>query len=375
MVVGRGIDHKDLKRKSGWTKLDEGDGSKLDEEIAEVRSVLLAGSPARAAFDYFLAQARAADFELVCRVVGAVKAVEFRRGDERRNPFAAQTARGHVNFYLRLPILSDHPGLYAAAEHRFGAAEPNRKGEFRTHIHDVDEARHMLEFLREHDAWPRQRYAERFLAEAFGSITGEHLLRAAERLADGFTDHGFGASNKFDLLFEGHRLPPKAVFGVAATEALGFPVGPENFSRGENTTCFRILRAHGYAIVGKGEPHQFDPALVSDEDRSWAEGSLKLVAHLRRERSSGLASAKRDQFRARHGRLFCERCAMDPVKIYGEAGEACIEVHHHDKHVAAMSEGHRTMLEDLQCLCANCHRVTHRELKVTQVPMEVEHDR
>ncbi len=347
----------------------------MDEEIAEVRAVLLAGSSARAAFDYFLAQARAADFELVCRVAGAVKAVEFQRRDKRLNPFAAQVARKHINFYLRLPILSDHPSLYAAAEHRFGGARPNRRGEFRTHIHNVDEARQMLEFLREHDAWPRQRHAQRLLAKAFCSITGEHLLSAAERLADGFTDHGFGESNKFDLLFEGHRLPPKAVFGLAATEALGFPVGPENFSGGENTSCFRILRAHGYAIVGKGEADQVDPTLVSDEDRSWAEGNLKLVAHLRRERGSGLAAAKRDQFRARHGRLFCERCAMDPVEIYGAAGEACIEVHHHDKHVATMSEGYRTTLKDLQCLCANCHRVTHRELKVTMAPMEVEHDR
>lgn len=374
MAGGKEIDHNDPGTRIGSAGATGGDLT-LDEEIAEVRSVLLAGSPACAAFDYLLAQARAADFELVCRVAGAVKAVEFQRPDKKRNPFAAQAARGHVNFYLRVPILAEHPGLFAAAERRFGGTEPNKKGEFRTRLHTVDNARRMLDFLREQNAWPRHRHAERFLAEAFRSITGEHLLRAAERLADGFTAHGFGASNKFDLLFEGHRLPPKAVFGVAASEALGFPVGPENFSGGESTTAFRILRAHGYSIVGKDDTGQVDPALVSDEDRSWAEGRLKLVAHLRRERGSGLASAKRDQFRALHGRLFCERCAMDPVDLYGEAGEACIEVHHHGTHIAAMGQSHRTKLEDLQCLCANCHRVTHRELKAALPPTEVEDDR
>lgn len=60
----------------------------MDKEIADVRSVLLKGSTARAAFDFLLIKARAADFELVCRIAGAVKAVEFQRRNERRNPFS-----------------------------------------------------------------------------------------------------------------------------------------------------------------------------------------------------------------------------------------------------------------------------------------------
>jgi 5-methylcytosine-specific restriction protein A len=55
---------------------------------------------------------------------------------------------------------------------------------------------------------------------------------------------------------------------------------------------------------------------------------------------------------------------MDPKEVYGEAvGEACIEVHHKEVHLADMAEGHETQLDDLACLCANCHRVIHRELK------------
>jgi predicted HNH restriction endonuclease len=166
------------------------------------------------------------------------------------------------------------------------------------------------------------------------------------------------------LLFEGSRLPPKAVFGLAASEALGFPVRPENFSAGENTVAFRTLRAHGYLIVPK-EAHDVDDALSTlDEERVWAEGNRRLVTHLRRERGAGLASAKRGQFKAQHGKLFCERCGMDPVEAYGwPVGEACIEVHHRDTHLSQMEADHETRLEDLQCLCASCHRVTHRELR------------
>jgi len=164
------------------------------------------------------------------------------------------------------------------------------------------------------------------------------------------------------LLFDGRRLPPKAVFGLAATEALGFPVGPENFTAGDATLSFRMLRDAGYAIVPKGD--EVPAATLNDEDRSWTEGRPRLVTHLRRERGTGLAAAKRDRFRTEHGRLSCERCFMDPVAIFGSlVGEACIEVHHHGTQVAEMEDGHETRLEDLMCLCANCHRVTHRELK------------
>ena len=56
---------------------------------------------------------------------------------------------------------------------------------------------------------------------------------------------------------------------------------------------------------------------------------------------------------------------MDPVEAYGGLhGTACIEVHHHAVQVEDMPEAHKTKLEDLQWLCANCHRVEHRLLKI-----------
>jgi hypothetical protein len=222
----------------------------------------------------------------------------------------------------------------------------------------------MLRFLRSQGAWPSHRHDQCFLAATFAPVTGEHFLRAAQRLVAGSADHKFGESKSYDLLFEDHRLPPKAVFGLAATEALGFPVGPENLTAGDATLSFRMLRECGYPIVTKQEATTDSTLPVSDDDLSWTEGRLRLVQHLRRERGTGLAAAKRARFRAEHGRLFCERCKMDPIETFeSSAGEACIEVHHRETHVADMSERHKTRLEVLMCLCANCHRVTHRELK------------
>jgi 5-methylcytosine-specific restriction protein A len=335
----------------------------MTSDFELVRAVLSASDTARPTFDYLIAHALAAGFALVPRT-NAVRSIELQWPDRRRNPFSVQVSPNHVNFYLRRPILAEHPELFAVAVARFGVVKSNSLDEYRTHLEAVDQAEAMLAFLREHGAWPDHRHAQRFVASTFAPIRGEHLLAAAQRLASGAPNHPFGASNDYDVLFDGRRLPPKAVFGHAAAAALGFPVRPANFSAGERTLSFRVLAEHGYPIVRKDEGDLGDPALVSDEDRVWTEGDAKLVTHLRRERGTGLASAKRGAFRAQHGRLFCERCEMDPVAVYGsDVGEACIEVHHRDIAVSEMQVGHQTRLDDLQCLCANCHRVTHRELK------------
>lgn len=196
-------------------------------------------------------------------------------------------------------------------------------------------------------------------------VTAEHVWRALNALRTPEFAHVYGPSTDFDAATNlGERFPPKAVFGLAATEALGFQVLPANFSSGRGHVAFEILEAAGLMIVSKGEAVPTAGLIPDEEDRLWAEGRKLLVEHLRGERASGLSQAKRSQFRRIHGRLYCEKCGMDPVKAYGGAeGEACIEVHHRATQVSAMLSGHATSLDDLQCLCANCHRVEHRRLK------------
>jgi hypothetical protein len=196
-------------------------------------------------------------------------------------------------------------------------------------------------------------------------VTAEDLHYATNALLT-CAQHPFGPSTDYDVLLDtGERLPPKAVFGLAATRALGFEVLPGHFTGGIGSPCFRALEAAGYKILEKDTAA---PPLPPDaEDVEWAEGNEKLRAHMKKERGSGLAAAKRKEFRRVHGRLFCERCKMDPVTTFGDpAGEACIEVHHAVVQVQEMAAGHRTKLSDLQCLCANCHRVEHRRLAAAQ---------
>lgn len=206
------------------------------------------------------------------------------------------------------------------------------------------------------------RSQERLPTETLEKITPEHIWNAVQMLLDGYTDHNFAASTDYDLIAEGDvRLPLKAVFGVAGKLALGFDLFPKHFTAGESSVCFRLLREAGFRILTKDESLPVaPPPSLSIEDQEWSEGRARLLEHVVKERARGLSQAKKSQFRREHGKLYCERCGLDPVATYESSlAEACIEVHHHDVQVQHMTEQHRTRLASLQCLCANCHRFVH----------------
>lgn len=208
------------------------------------------------------------------------------------------------------------------------------------------------------------RSALRLPAGDLRKISEADIWSAIERLRGGDVDHGFDEPLEYELVAEdGRRFPPKAVFGLAASDALGFPVRPANFSGGMGTVCFEMLETAGWPIVRKGSVHPGELADIDIEDREWVEGDERRLAHLRRERHPGVARAKKAQMRRSHGKLLCESCGLDPVEEFGPDGEACIEVHHNATEVARMSPGHRTRLADVECLCANCHRIRHRQIK------------
>jgi len=205
---------------------------------------------------------------------------------------------------------------------------------------------------------------QRLPASELNKVRPEDIFAAVEMLLEGFKDHPFAPSTDYDFLTDGgHRLPPKAVFGIAATRALRIGVGPYHFTAGVGSACFRILEDAGYRIVPKNEqPHE--AAFPDLEDDSWAEGNTTLVTHKKRERSPAAARAKKSEFKAIHGKLFCEKCGFVPTEHYNTAyAESCIEIHHRDVQVQDIQPKHRTKLDMLQCLCANCHRLEHRLLR------------
>lgn len=59
------------------------------------------------------------------------------------------------------------------------------------------------------------------------------------------------------------------------------------------------------------------------------------------------------------GKLECEVCKFDFAAKNGSRGAAFMGCHHR-KPVARLSEGHKTYINDLAVVCANCRRMIHR---------------
>ncbi len=86
-------------------------------------------------------------------------------------------------------------------------------------------------------------------------ITHQDVLQALSDI-DGGMDVGFGESTKFDLVHEGKRYSPKEVIGLAARRVIGRALKPSEFSGGEASKCFRVLRTLGFAIHEKVQGDQ-----------------------------------------------------------------------------------------------------------------------
>ena len=141
-------------------------------------------------------------------------------------------------------------------------------------------------------------------------------------------------------------IVPRAVKGGIGQSNVWFADKPEGAA----------LVKRALALVRRGRSQSLPDI---DLTMSVLEGNPRLVAHLRRERSTSLAKAKRAAILRTTGRLCCEICDFDFGAKYGTLGEGYCEVHH----LQALSKSDGTVetkLKDLAIVCSNCHRVIHR---------------
>ena len=91
-------------------------------------------------------------------------------------------------------------------------------------------------------------------------------------------------------------------------------------------------------------------------ERDLPEERLLARKHFAREWNRKLVESKRKQALKKHGKLTCEACDFDFAVFYGDRGSGFIECHH-TKPVATLGEGHKTHINDLALVCANCLRI------------------
>lgn len=108
------------------------------------------------------------------------------------------------------------------------------------------------------------------VAEAARLVTADDIRQAIAAL-DANVAHAFGDSVYYDLVHEGRRYPPKAIFGLALARHLGRPSVPSDFSGGEDSICFRVLRERGFVIDKKPETPLPGALPPPNPQRVWVE--------------------------------------------------------------------------------------------------------
>ncbi|MGR5144755.1 DUF3883 domain-containing protein [Photobacterium sp. DNB23_23_1] len=65
----------------------------------------------------------------------------------------------------------------------------------------------------------------------------------------------YNESTGYDLIVDGERYPPKAIFGLAMSRLLDYDVMSNHFSGGLDSPCFKVLQELGYDITTKPRPN------------------------------------------------------------------------------------------------------------------------
>ena len=108
-----------------------------------------------------------------------------------------------------------------------------------------------------------------------------------------------------------------------------------------------------------GEKTKNETANSGSETFIYKEGRLVEEYTVKYERSAKIRDAFLKYFIRKNGNVFCEACGFDFEKVYGALGAGFIEVHH-NKPVSSFEDEHTVDIhKDLNCLCANCHRMIH----------------
>jgi len=133
------------------------------------------------------------------------------------------------------------------------------------------------------------------------------------------------------------------------------------FEFAEDKNNLRSIANRKKATVSDQETNIKLISIEEDEDISVKEGKVIYRLHKLRERDQGINRKKKEKYFKENGKLDCEVCGFDFADTYGELGKGYIECHHRIP-LSELEPNSTTSLDDLALVCANCHRMLHREI-------------
>ncbi len=126
----------------------------------------------------------------------------------------------------------------------------------------------------------------------------------------------------------------------------------------------RMIAQQIRSVVGKKDLTLQLQNIQSEEEEESAvkEGGVVLKLHKYRERDSSIIQRKKQTVLRNEGKLSCEVCGFDFEAKYGEIGQGFIECHHKVP-LSMINAQVATKLDDLALVCANCHRMLHKQME------------
>ena len=109
--------------------------------------------------------------------------------------------------------------------------------------------------------------------------------------------------------------------------------------------------------------HDLNSDITGKQSEAFPEGRRVKKLHLLRERSSRVVrEAKKLHADEHNGSMPCEVCGFDYRNRYGPRGDSFIEAHHRvPLSLLAGNDQAETQVNDLALVCANCHRMLHKQ--------------
>ena len=112
---------------------------------------------------------------------------------------------------------------------------------------------------------------------------------------------------------------------------------------------------------------ELDYQFLDKESDVFPEGRRIERLHKFRERNSKVVQLAKKEYREKNGgNMPCEVCGVEFSQVYGDRGSQFIEAHHRMPLAnLGKSESATTSIEQLAMVCANCHRMLHRNPSIT----------
>ena len=159
--------------------------------------------------------------------------------------------------------------------------------------------------------------------------------------------------NACDILFENGRRGWKG-----ANQLVPRPLAPVKTIHKEwESRPDKELENYIFTLLSESRTDSFD-AEPDEEYETRTEGGQRVVVSTKSERDPEL----RKQAIRIHG-YSCMSCSFNFEEFYGEIGKGFIEVHH----IVPLSKAGKRETNpetDLIVLCANCHRMVHRQKRI-----------